>query len=165
MSTEPRENPENYWNPLTAIWDEQPYTEDEGFPDWFNGLTKVQQVLFPTYWLDVEVCNGGFHQYFTNSTGYHAPEAIAGFRELGLHDIADIVSQAVVIFDEPFPRKRDDREKFLAAFVGDDESEWNPFYKLDDAFYQALKIPGAPDFHDDDRFTVAAKKYVSKGEK
>jgi len=155
---------DNYRDPLTAIWDEQPYADDEEFTEWFLGLTKVQQILFPTYWLDVEVCNGGFHQYFTNSTAHHAPEAIIGFRELGLNDIADIAQHAVAIFGETFPRKRNDREEFLAAFVGDDESEWNPFYKLDDAFYQALKIPGAPEFHDHDRFTVAAKNYVSEGE-
>ena len=153
---------DDYPNPLVSIWDEQPYTDDEEFTEWFHGLTKVQQVLFPTWWLDLEVCNGGFHQYFGNSTGHHAPEAIFGFNELGLNDIAEIAQQAVAIFGEPFPRKRNDREEFLAAFNGDDESEWNPFYKLDDAFFQALKIPGAPEFHDGDRITLAIEAYLKQ---
>lgn len=111
------------------------------------------------------MCRGlqwGFHQYFTNSTGHHAPEAIIGFCELGLNDVADIVRQAVAVFGEDFPRKRAEREEFLASFDGDDVSEWNPFHKVDDAFSEAIKIPGAPELYDDDRFTMAAKKYASE---
>lgn len=152
---------DNTWDPLGRIWDDQPYADGEEFTEWFNRLTKAEQVLFPTHWLCTEVYNGGFHQYFTNSTGHHAPEAIFGFCELGLHDIADIVRQTVAVFGEVFPRKRAEREEFLASFDGNDISEWNPFYKLDDVFYDAIKIPGTPEFYDDDRFTIAAKKYVS----
>lgn len=153
----------NSRDPLASIWDQQPYADGPEFTEWFSRLTKPQQVLFPTHWLCVEVYNGGFHQYFTNSTGHHAPEAILGFRELGLNDIADIVQSAIAVFGEVFPRKRAEREGFLAAFDdGGERPQWDPFYGLDDAFYEAIKILGAREFNEDDRFTCAAKNYVSK---
>jgi len=151
---------ENYWNLLEHIWNEQPYADGPEFTDWFNRLTIPQQVLFPTHWLCSEVRNGGFHQYFTNSTGYHAPEAVQGFVELGLGDIASIVQRAIAVFGESFPRERLIREQFLASFEGNDRSEWDPFYKLDDLFYESIKIPGAPKFHAEDRFSIAANRYA-----
>lgn len=157
--------PNEFENPLDAIWNDQPLTEDpEEFFKWFRGLTKPQQILFPTHWLCAEVYNGGFHQYFSNSTGFHAPEAIQGFRALGLEDISEIVEQAVGVFGANFPRQREIRESFLNSIEGNDISEWNPFFKLDDVFYAAIKLPDAPDLWDDDRFTVAAKEYLKKSE-
>ncbi len=148
------------WDPFGNVWYEQPDAEDAGFWNWYRGLTKPQQVLFPTHWLCCEVYNGGFHQYFTNPTGHHAPEAILSFRELRLHDIAEIVQKAVSVFGSEFPRTRDGRQAFLAKFEGDDSSEWDPFFFMDDEFYEAIKIAGAPDLCDEDRFTQAAKEYV-----
>jgi|SRR5690606_39229452 len=147
--------------PTYSIWNDQPISDDPvDFLNWFRGLTLPQQVLFPTEWLCIEVYNGGFHQYFSNSTGLHAPEAVLGFRALGLDDIADIVDRAIAVFGKDYPRARTTREEFLDAIEGDDISEWNPFFELDDEFYEAIKIPGAPAFYADDRFTIAAKDYV-----
>lgn len=36
------------WDPFASIWYEQPDSESEEFAEWFKGLTKAQQVLFPT---------------------------------------------------------------------------------------------------------------------
>lgn len=155
-----RTDDDKKWDALESVWDDQPYAEDAGFWDWYRNLTKPQQVLFPTHWLCCEVYNGGFHQYFTNSTGHHAPEAILGFRELGLCDIAEIVEKAVSVFGAEFPRKRNEREDFLAKLEGDNRSEWDPFFHMDDEFYEIIKIPGAPDLYEEDRFTIAAKAYI-----
>jgi hypothetical protein len=154
--------PENAqpWNPLEAIWNEQPISDDPAiFLKWFHGLTELQQVLFPTQWLCNEVYNGGFRQYFSNSTGVHAPEAIQGFRRLGLEDIATLVENAVSVFGNEFPRQRDVREDFLES-RSSETIEWNPFIDMDEDFYEMIKIPGKPDLYDDDRFTIAAKDLV-----
>lgn len=146
---------------MEPVWNEQCLSEDPTvFMDWFDCLSETQKVLFPTHWLCAEVYNGGFHQYFSNPTGLHAPEAALGFRALGLSDIAEIVETAMSVFGNDYPRDRETREAFLESLEGDDISEWNPFFKLDDVFYEAIKIPGAPDLFDDDRFTMAAKDYV-----
>lgn len=141
---------------MKAVWFEAPLSEEpEEFFRWFDGLSETQKVLFPTHWVCAEVYNGGFHQYFTNGTGLHAPEAIDGFRKLGLNDIAEIVKQASDLFDKPFPRERSIREDFLDAI--DDE---NPFHNLDDLFYQKIKLDEKPELSDNDRFIEAAEKFV-----
>ena len=147
----------SWWDPLETVWYEQPLSEEpEVFLTWFDSLSETQKVLFPTHWVCAEVHNGGFYQYFTNSTGLHALEAIDGFRELGLDDIAEIVRQAVSVFDEPFPRVRSIREDFLDAMEDDD-----PFHRLDDLFYETIKSQGDPKLSEDDRFITAAEKYVA----
>ncbi len=146
-----------WWDPLETVWYEQPSSEEPAvFLRWFDSLSETQKVLFPTHWVCSEVYNGGFYQYFTNGTGLHAPEAIDGFRKLGLDDIAEIVRQAVSVFDEPFPRERGIREDFLDEMQGDD-----PFHQLDALFYETIKSEGAPELSEDDRFITAAEKYVA----
>lgn len=147
-----------WWDPLETVWYEQPSSEESGeFLEWFSTLSETQQVLLPTHWVCAEVYNGGFYQYFTNGTGLHAPEAIVGFRKLGLDDIAEIVHQAVSVFDDPFPRERNIREDFLDAMEDDDD----PFHHLDDLFYETIKAEGSPELSEDDRFITAAEKYVA----
>ena len=127
-------------NPAYEIWNDEPISDDPGdFLEWFKSLTLLQQICFPTQWLCNEVYNGGFHQYFGNTTGLHAPEAVSGFRVLGLDDIAEIAEKAISVFGNDYPRDRAVREAFLDGIEGDDISEWNPFFKLDDVFYEAIK--------------------------
>ncbi|HJS52092.1 MAG TPA: DUF4375 domain-containing protein [Pyrinomonadaceae bacterium] len=153
----------SYWDPLEEIWNDQPHSEEpDEFLKWFRRLTKVQQILFPTHWLCAEVYNGGFHQYFSNPTGLHAPEAVLGFRKLGLDDIATLVEKTVSVFGATYPREHDVRENFLESIPSSERIEWNPFADMDEEFYEIIKIPGKPDFYDDDRFTIAAKDLVEK---
>lgn len=152
-----------WWDPLESIWNDQPYADDPEFDEWFAGLTEIQQIAFPTHWLCCEVYNGGFHQYFTNSTGRHAPEAVLGFCNLRLGDIVAIVQMAINVFGPVFPRTKEERETFLATFDGIEESEWNPFHALDGEFYGAIEIPDAPPLLDDDRFTEALKELINAG--
>ena len=155
----------SWWNVLEPIWSTQEGSEDpKVFLAWFDGLSKHQKILFPTHWLCAEVYNGGFHQYFSNPTGLHAPEAIVGFNELDLNDIADIVERAMSIFGEEFPRERHKREAILIAIEENATSEWTPFSELDDQFYEAIKIPGATDLFEDDRFTAAATGLIKRSE-
>ena len=151
-----------YWDALEPIWNaELPSDDPRRFLDWFETLSRSQKVLFPTHLLCSEVYNGGFHQYFTNTTGLHAPEAVTGFRELGLGDIADLVEKTVSIFGAEFPRERKLRQEFLDSFEGDEPEDWNTFHRFDDLFYERIKIPGTPHLSDEDRFTIAADQYVA----
>lgn len=147
-----------WWDSLETVWYEQPSSEEPAeFLKWFDTLTETQKVLLPTHWVCAEVYNGGFYQYFTNGTGLHAPEAIVGFRKLELDDIAEIVQRAIQLFDDPFPRERTTREDFLDSMEDDED----PFEHLDQLFYQRIRADGAPDLSEDDRFIVAAERYVA----
>lgn len=66
-------------------------------------------------WLaDVEVCNGGFYQLFSNYSGMIVPEAVDGFNLLGWPEMASCVVSAVHFgFGDgelaSYPRDRDQR--------------------------------------------------------
>jgi hypothetical protein len=83
-----------------------------------------------------EVCNGGFHQFFSNTTGLLAPEALEGFRAIGAADWAKILAQAIQYFGTPYPRDLDHREEFLPLRQRRPREEWEPFYQLDERFYK-----------------------------
>ncbi len=153
----------NVDDPLVGIWDDAPTNgaSDEELA-WFHRLTRVQQVIYSTHYLCAEVYNGGFHQYFHNSTGLTAPEAVEGFQTLGLNDVADLVQEAIDVFGSVFPRERALRQEFLDSIPGDEPSDWNPFFLLDDRFYNIIKIPGAPPLNDEDRYTLAASEFISR---
>jgi hypothetical protein len=127
------------------------YEGPEVFLGGFARLSERQQVFFATGWLSSEVCNGGFHQFFTNATGVLAPEALAGFRRAGANALADIVERALLMLGEPYPRDQGEREQRLEDLVieledsmSEDEAverrgEWDPFGILNEAFYAALR--------------------------
>jgi hypothetical protein len=153
----------DYWAILDPIWEEQAYgDESDKFWDWFNNLSEPQKVLFPTHWLHCEVLNGGFHQYFANSTGFQAPEAVKGLFVLGLDDIAQLVERAIAVFGEPFPRERALREEFLWPAGVETGEEFDPFLEMNDGFFELLKIPGASELGPEDRFSRAADIYARR---
>lgn len=102
--------------------------------------------LFCLHWLHLEVHNGGFWQYFFNSTGVTAPEARDGFAAIGMTDVADIISQAMDRVGAPYPFDRDARQ----ARVGPPEARMD-FLDLDNAFY---------DLADTEKFFRKLPKFV-----
>lgn len=109
------------------------------FLDGFERLPEPARHLLAVWWCDAEVCNGGFHQFFSNSTGVLAPEAAEGFRVVGLAECADLVEAAMAKFDEPYPRDRVARRAALETLKrpGKKRAEWDPFGELDDRYYAA----------------------------
>jgi hypothetical protein len=70
--------------------------------------------LFAAHFCQSEICNGGFHQFFWNSTGILAPEAVEGFREIEQSQIASLVESAMTLIGTPYPRTRDERQGRLS---------------------------------------------------
>jgi hypothetical protein len=137
MSEEP-EPADSYWDLVEAVWDS--VSMDDGpevFVEQFGRILPEQGHLFAAHWCDAEVCNGGFHQFFTNSTGVLAPEAAAGYRAVGLPQLAQLVDQAMAFFGSPYPRSQEDRARALDAIPsGGPREEWDPFYRLDEEYYR-----------------------------
>lgn len=61
----------------------------------FTLLPVPSQHLYATHWVQSEVQNGGLAQFFDNGLGVLAPEAISGFRTLGMSKTADVLAEAV----------------------------------------------------------------------
>ena len=133
---------ELYWSLIDPIWEK---VSIHGTPDLFlhqfGKLTEPQQHLFASHWCQSEVRNGGFFQFFENSTGMLAPEAVAGFRAIGLEPCAALLEEAMRYFGSPYPREREDRN----AKLQDEDA----FTKLDDQFFDAIANDGYDKAADD----------------
>jgi hypothetical protein len=115
-------------------------------------LTPGQRALYCCQWLDYELQNGGFHQFFGNSTGMIGPEALEGFKLFGMNEAA-IAIQAAFDFAkfDPYPRERKDREQRLPDYDANKE-KWR---ELDDAYYDAVKDKTTAEEYD---YIIAAKQ-------
>lgn len=67
-----------------------------------------------------------------------APEALQGFRAIGIAEWADVLTEAMQFFKTPYPREQGERLKLLAGRHGERREEWDPFYQLDSRFGEWL---------------------------
>jgi hypothetical protein len=107
---------EVYWQIVSPYWDQVDiYSSGDVFLRTFANVPEPAGHLLALHWCQSEVCNGGFHQFFINSTGVLAPEAVRGFRAINMSAIAEILERAMVVFGTPYPRAREMRHQFLSS--------------------------------------------------
>jgi len=70
---------------------------------------KPYRQLFLLDLFNMEILNGGVHQFFFNSSGDFALEVVATMREVGLIRHADALQRAVDMFGRPYPSDREVR--------------------------------------------------------
>jgi hypothetical protein len=144
---------ELYWSFVDPVWGlVNIYDGPEVFIAQFAKLSEIRQHLFAAHWCQSEVRNGGLHQFFSNDTGVLAPEAVQGFRAIGLDACADVVERAMQFFGSAYPRARDIRERALDALELRDPEKWDPFTELDALFLEGIE---------DDGFEKAADSYAA----
>lgn len=73
----------------------------------FDSLSDTEKSIWVIEELQVEVNNGGFHQYFFNSAGNHASLLTVALEEVGAQEIRDLCRGAMSLF--PGGRPADDR--------------------------------------------------------
>lgn len=143
-----------YWRVVDPVWRSiSIYDGPDVFLDQFRAVPIGVGHLFAAHWCQSEVCNGGFRQFFSNRTGVLAPEAVIGFRAIGLEDWATVLNEAMQFFGEPYPRDRGLRSAKLAEVPIGDRGEGNPFRPFDDRFYSSLR-------DEPKRFDKAADEYA-----
>lgn len=100
----------------------------------FEGLTEAERTAHCVWWLEAEVNNGGFDQFYFNSAGDHAVETVAALERIGARHTAGIVTRANAAFrDGRPPRERAARQKQLLALSKVAKEELG---ELDDEFYE-----------------------------
>ncbi len=100
----------------------------------FDSLSHAEQVLYRIYWVEAEVNNGGFDQYFFNTSGNDAIDTPASLEEIGAHHTVQIVRDAISIFPGgPPPRSREERDKLYDLVTDEVRDKWN---ELDLKFYK-----------------------------
>lgn len=105
-------------------------------------LTPGQIAVFATWWVEAEVWNGGWPQFFGNSTGMVAPEAVEGYRRFKMNGVARVVQSAIQFCEfSPYPRDRDERERRVPDYDAN-KDEWERLYE---AFDEAMGGPFSPE--------------------
>ena len=122
-----------YWAAVEPFWKQISIHEGPAtFCRQFAAVPREVGHLFAAHWCQSEVCNGGFHQFFSNSTGVLAPEAATGFATIGMPGCQATILEAMDVFGHPYPRERDARIERLASLDRD------AFGELDCRFYDLL---------------------------
>ena len=140
---------ENYWSVLDPIWDFIDIGSPDEFARTFAEVPRNVGLLYAAHFCQPEVNNGGFTQFFWNSTGVLAPEAAEGFAAIEQPGVAAVVRRAMRMLGISFPRVRADRWLALKALSGEAEEVHDPpelggyrnvavFGPLEEEFYTLL---------------------------
>ena len=99
----------------------------------FEELTEPERVFVAVWTLEADVNNGGFDQYYLNSSGDHAWFAPTALRAIGAEQAAAIVEKANAEFGPDGPPR--DHEIRLAEFDEVSVKAAKRWDDLDQAFY------------------------------
>jgi Domain of unknown function (DUF4375) len=153
---------EKYWSVLGPIWDSIDISSPDSFDRTFKAVPRKLGSLYAAHFCQSEVCNGGFTQFFWNSTGVLAPEAADAFGEIGQHEVANVVQRAMSIMGSPYARDRASRWSALARLSGaplqGGRSQYTNvrlFEPLEKEFYSLLRTEAGGFETAADRYAVA----------
>ncbi len=101
------------WAAIEPLWDAVDFSKGAiVVAEMLSGATAGQKLLFAVDCCQKEVRNGGFEQFFQNSTGMLWKDALAGFFAIGARDYAVLLEKALSIFpagEAPVLKKRSGR--------------------------------------------------------
>lgn len=100
------------------------------YGDAIEKLNEHERVFFVTQTLEQEVNNGGFAQFFYNSSGDYSNELVDAFVKIGALKTAEICKKALAVFNGKVPTDRDEREELLDGLECEDILD-----ECDNAFY------------------------------
>ena len=108
----------DYWDQIEeAFEDVDIYESYEVFEQGASRYPEWKIDILAVHWTMSEIVNGGLRQYFENSTGILAPEAVLGFQRIGKPELAAALLKAMSLLGEPYPRERKERTERLAALT------------------------------------------------
>ena len=80
-------------------------------PDRFSAALARLPIGLRYCWLiediNYQVLNGGFHQFFFNSSGVRALETLDALRAIGAKEPANVLKKAIMVFERKFGRPAD----------------------------------------------------------
>ena len=82
-------------------------------------LSKEERIFYITQILEMEVNNGGFSQFFYNSSGDFSNELVGAFTAIGANATAAICQKAISAFGRDIPVDRNEREEMLDELGND----------------------------------------------
>lgn len=151
---------ELYWSLIEPYWEIYDIGDWQRIAGVHSALPMHIAALLATHWTHEALCNGGYEQYFFNSAGVIAPEAVAGFRALGLDALASITAEAAKLLGAPYPRDSNERiarRNELGRQLHLEGHGTGPLDNLTERFFEALQSSGG-----DDVFVQAADRYARR---
>jgi len=147
-----------YWTLVEPIWDTVSiYDGGDVFLQQYTASPEASRVLFAAHWCQSEINNGGFEQFFSNSTGVLAPEGVQAFRALGMPETAELIDKAMQVFGPTYPRERSEREDALDKVWDDFDDDTDPFSDLDESFFERVETENGGFENAADRYAAALK--------
>jgi hypothetical protein len=99
----------------------------------YNSLTEAEKTFNVVYWLEAEINNGGFNQYFFNSAGDYAQETVMALRRIGAHHTSEILLAAMGLFPGRAPSQDHYKRQEQVLSLG--EQGEAAMEELDQEFY------------------------------
>lgn len=100
----------------------------------FESLNQFEKNVLYIEMLEGQVNNGGFDQYFFNSSGEYAHETLVALNDIGANNTVDIFEQAIKIFPKfPIPKDMEERREYMRNLPKNISEVW---YQLEDKFYE-----------------------------
>jgi hypothetical protein len=127
------------WKAIQPVWDSfDPDAHPAEVERQLNELTLGQKALYAVDWCYKEVFNGGFAQYFANSAGNLAYEALEGFQLIGADRYGAALQGAMGAFPNGKP-PRDRAERLLVLARLTENSSTKLFEDNDAEFFRLIK--------------------------
>lgn len=101
-------------NPFWKLWQKLVHQACET-PEGFAGLSEEEKQYFAVGMLEGDVYNGGFDQYFYNSSGGYYKYALLGLKAMEAHQALELLQRAKqILFDfDEVPEDTQTRRKIL----------------------------------------------------
>ena len=103
------------------------------YGDNMKALSEPERVFYVTQELLMEVNNGGFSQYYFNSSGDLAGEVVSAFEAIGAQKTADICRRANESFGCEIPTDRQKRWDMLDEYQTEEVNDI--LYECEDEFF------------------------------
>jgi hypothetical protein len=102
------------------------YYSQADYGDDLKAITKPQQMLCFAYEFVKEVNNGGFHQYFFNSAGNNAHQAVEAIQSIGASESASLLQLAISVWPaQQVPQDWETRRDVLAEIEEAANMPWD----------------------------------------
>lgn len=144
-----------YRTVLQSVWDEiDIYGDPESFLSDYARAPSRARLIFAAHWSWSEISNGGLWQFYYNSTGILAPEAIQALTAIGMPRAAKVIRESSAWFGKPYNRVTEERRDLIEQCMGQKTRKW--FLELDEVFFESLRSENGG-------FRAAAERYAAKG--
>lgn len=98
---------------------------------------KPRQAIYMIWALEAEVNNGGYNQFYFNSSGQFYKHLVDALKLIGANKFADLTKRANETFEKENPKITQHQDGTLEGFSKSYDD--NPLNKYDDEFYDLYK--------------------------